>query len=78
MAPASIPVNTRRRHRREGRWPPHRRLHAHKAEAKKFGRQRVKVVDPRGDDEASPPDPQQKADAKAENRRAKAKNAPPK
>jgi len=52
-----------------------------KAEAKKFGRQRVKVVILKyGDDEASPPDPQQKADAKAENRkeRAKAKTAPPK
>ena len=52
-----------------------------KAEAKKFGRQRVKVVILKyGDDEASTPDPQQKADAKAENRkaRAKAKTAPPK
>ena len=51
------------------------------AEAKKFGRQRVKVVVLKyGDDEASPPDPQQKADAKAVNRkeRAKANEAPPK
>ncbi len=50
-----------------------------KAEAKKFGRQRVKVVILKyGDDEPTPPDPQQKADAKAENRkaRAKARNAP--
>ena len=50
-----------------------------RAEAKKFGRQRVKVVILHyGDDDASPPDPQQKADAKAENRqeRAKAKKAP--
>jgi len=51
------------------------------AEAKKFGRQRVKVVVLKyGDDEASPPDPQQKADAKAVNRneRAKANAAPTK
>jgi hypothetical protein len=51
------------------------------AEAKKFGRQRVKVVILRfGDDEAKPPDPQQKADAKAENRsvRAQENAAPPK
>jgi len=42
------------------------------AEAKKFGRQRVKVVVLKyGDDEASPPDPQQKADAKAVNRKEK-------
>jgi 3D (Asp-Asp-Asp) domain-containing protein len=51
------------------------------AEAKKFGRQRVKVVILKfGDDEAKPPDPQQKADAKAENRsvRAEENAAPPK
>ena len=49
------------------------------AEAKKFGRQRVKVVVLKyGDDEASPPDPQQKADAKAVNRKERAKaNAAP-
>jgi 3D (Asp-Asp-Asp) domain-containing protein len=52
-----------------------------RAEAKKFGRQRVKVVILKyGDDEASPPDPEQKAEAKAVNRkeRAKAKTAPAK
>jgi len=52
-----------------------------RAEAKKFGRQRVKVVVLKyGDDEASPPDPQQKAEAKAVNRkvRAKANTAPTK
>ena len=51
------------------------------AAAKKFGRQRVKVVVLKyGDDEASPPDPQQKAEAKAENRevRAAANAAPTK
>ena len=51
------------------------------AEAKKFGRQRVKVVVLRyGDDEVSTPDPQQKAEAKAVNRnvRAKANTAPAK
>jgi 3D (Asp-Asp-Asp) domain-containing protein len=51
------------------------------AEAKKFGRQRVKVVVLKyGDDEASPPDAQQKSEAKAENRkgRAKANTAPAK
>jgi hypothetical protein len=49
------------------------------AEAKKFGCQRVKVVVLKyGDDEASPPDPQQKADAKAVNRKERAKaNAAP-
>jgi 3D (Asp-Asp-Asp) domain-containing protein len=50
-----------------------------RAEAKKFGRQRVKVVILHfGDDEASAPDPEQKAHAKAANRkvRAKAKTAP--
>jgi len=52
-----------------------------RAEAKKFGRQRVKVVILHyGDDDASPPDPQQKAEAKATNRkvRAKAKVTPSK
>jgi 3D (Asp-Asp-Asp) domain-containing protein len=52
-----------------------------RAEAKKFGRQRVKMVVLKyGDDEASPPDPQQKAEAKAVNRkvRAKANTAPAK
>jgi 3D (Asp-Asp-Asp) domain-containing protein len=44
------------------------------AEAKKFGRQRVKVVVLKyGDDEVSPPDPQQKAEAQAVNRRVRAK-----
>ena len=44
------------------------------AEARKFGRQRVKVVVLKyGDDEASPPDAQQQAKAKAENRKARAK-----
>jgi 3D (Asp-Asp-Asp) domain-containing protein len=50
-----------------------------RAEAQKFGRQRVKVVILHyGDDETSPPDSQQKAKAKATNRkvRAKAKTAP--
>ena len=49
-----------------------------RAEAKKFGRQRVKVVVLKyGDDEAVPADPQQKVEAKAENRsvRANAKRA---
>src|SRR5439155_6488156 len=52
-----------------------------RAEAKKFGRQRVKVVVLKyGDDVASPPDSQQKAQAKSENRkeRAKATAAPKK
>src|SRR3954452_23382561 len=45
-----------------------------RAEAKKFGRQRVKVVILKyGDDEPGTPDPQQKADAKAENRKERAK-----
>jgi 3D (Asp-Asp-Asp) domain-containing protein len=45
------------------------------AEAKKFGHQRVKVVVLKyGDDEASPPDPQQKAEAKAVNRNVRAKD----
>lgn len=53
------------------------------AEAKKFGRQRVKVVVLKyGDDETNPPDPQQKADAKSVNRKvranAKANTAPAK
>ena len=50
------------------------------AEAKKFGRQRVKVVVLKyGDDDASPPDPQQKAEAKAVDRNVRAKtNSPPK
>ncbi len=40
------------------------------AEAKKFGRQRVKVVILHfGDDAVSPPDPQQRAEAKAINKR---------
>src|ERR1017187_2370199 len=48
------------------------------AEAKKFGRQRVKVVVLKyGDDEVSPPDPQQKAEAKAENRTVRAKTKVP-
>ena len=52
-----------------------------RAEARKFGRQRVKVVVLKyGDDEASPPDPQQRAAAKAVNRKARtaAKAAPKK
>jgi hypothetical protein len=52
-----------------------------RAEARKFGRQRVKVVVLKyGDDAASPPDPQQKAEAKAANRevRTKAITAPKK
>jgi len=51
------------------------------AEAKRFGVQRVKVVVLKfGDDKASPPDPQQKAAAKAVDRevRAAAKPTPPK
>jgi 3D (Asp-Asp-Asp) domain-containing protein len=51
------------------------------AEAKKFGRQRVKVVVLKyGDDEANPADPQQKAEAKAVNRnvRRNAKRTPAK
>lgn len=44
-----------------------------RAEAKKFGRQRVKVVVLKyGDDEVSPPDPRQKAEAKAADRSARA------
>ena len=52
-----------------------------RVEAKKFGRQRVKVVILKfGDDEVSPPDQEQKAGAKAVNRkeRAKARIASPK
>jgi 3D (Asp-Asp-Asp) domain-containing protein len=48
-----------------------------RAEAKKFGRQRVKVLVLKyGDDEASPPDTQQKAEAKAENRSVRANPNP--
>jgi 3D (Asp-Asp-Asp) domain-containing protein len=48
-----------------------------RAEAKKFGRQRVRVVVLQyGDNQASPPDPQQKADAKAANREARAVTTP--
>ncbi len=44
------------------------------ADAKKFGHQRVKVVVLKyGDDEPSPPDPRQKAEAKAVNRNVRAK-----
>jgi 3D (Asp-Asp-Asp) domain-containing protein len=44
-----------------------------RAEAKKFGRQRVKVVILKyGDDTAGPADPQQKAEAKAVNRSVRA------
>jgi 3D (Asp-Asp-Asp) domain-containing protein len=44
-----------------------------KAEATTFGRQRVRVVILKyGDDEASPPDQQQKAEAKAADRRVRA------
>jgi 3D (Asp-Asp-Asp) domain-containing protein len=44
-----------------------------RAEAKKFGRQRVKVVILKyGDDGAGPADPQQKAEAKAVNRNVRA------
>lgn len=48
-------------------------------EAKKFGRQRVKVVIlSYGDDKPSPASPQQKAEAKAENRMVRAtENRPP-
>lgn len=47
-----------------------------RAEAKKFGRQRVKVVVLKyGDDEVSAPDPQENAKARAINREARA-NAP--
>ena len=48
-----------------------------RADAKKFGRQRVKVVILQyGDNTASPPDPQQKAEAKAENRSVRATTNP--
>ena len=44
-----------------------------RAEAKKFGRQRVKVVVLKyGDDDTSPPDPQQRAEAKAADRNVRA------
>jgi hypothetical protein len=44
-----------------------------RAEAKKFGRQRVRVVVLKyGDDEVSAPDPQQRAKAKAVNRKLRA------
>ncbi len=47
------------------------------AEAKAFGRQRVKVVVlSYGDDQPRPPDPQQKAEAKAEDREARKAAAP--
>ena len=51
-----------------------------RAEAKKFGRQRVKVVVLKyGDDDASPPDSQQKAEATAVDRNVRAKtNTEPK
>jgi hypothetical protein len=45
--------------------------------AKKFGRQRVKVVVLKyGDDEASAPDPRQRAEAKSENRKVRATGKP--
>jgi 3D (Asp-Asp-Asp) domain-containing protein len=48
------------------------------AEAKKFGRQRVKVIVLKyGDDEVNPPDPKQKAEARVENRKARATANPP-
>ena len=48
-----------------------------KAEAKKFGRQRVKVVILEyGDDAAAPLDPRQKAQAKRVNRNARANGTP--
>ena len=48
-----------------------------RTEAKRFGRQRVKVLVLRyGDDEATPLDAQQKAEAKAINRNARAKANP--
>ncbi len=47
-----------------------------RAEAKKFGRQRVKVVVLKfGDDAPQPPDPHQEAQAHAEDRKARAKAA---
>jgi 3D (Asp-Asp-Asp) domain-containing protein len=46
---------------------------ATKAEARRFGRQRVKVVILQyGDDQPKPPDPNQKAEAKSEDRQARA------
>jgi len=48
-----------------------------RAEAKKFGRQRVKVaVLKYGDDEASTPDPEQKAQAKVANLQERARTKP--
>jgi 3D (Asp-Asp-Asp) domain-containing protein len=48
------------------------------AEAKKFGRQRVKLVVLKfGDDQPTPPDPAQKAEAKAENRQVRAASRRP-
>jgi len=47
-----------------------------RAEAKKFGRQRVKVVVlSYGDDQPTPPDPNQRAAAKSVNRRVRARAA---
>jgi len=49
-----------------------------RAEAKKFGRQRVKVVILKyGDDQPVPPDPAQKAEAKAVDRAARTAATPP-
>lgn len=49
-----------------------------RAEAKKFGRQRVKVVILKyGDDQPAPPDPAQKAEAKAVDHAARTAATPP-
>jgi 3D (Asp-Asp-Asp) domain-containing protein len=49
-----------------------------RAEAKKFGRRRVKVVILKyGDDEASPPDPRQHEEAKRTNRNVRKMSNPP-
>ena len=49
------------------------------AEAKKFGRQRVKVVVLKyGDDKRKPPDPEQKAEAKTVNREVRKAGSPAK